>query len=327
MKDWQARIAETIDFIEASAVFPMHGDKRVAIANLLKEKRAANQISQALSQQMSQGTLWTVIGRGTEQTYRQYRRALILVRVMLLAQNATTVVNAVNAMTDGVLASNLANDINSIWLSKVSALNTELLTFKTSPLVFLATKKIYTFGVEQSKVMDDFIFTHNIEKDLYEFKPRSQLSSKPEFVYTPVKVFHIHVQSYTEVKNNLSTISGSNVTGADLMVTTQLSGCSVMYQVDNDNLIVAHIQPVGTTGYSLCNELRTSGKFLGGLNNIPVHVFGAQNTKQTGYDYLTNSHTYCIGINIGGNWKLYAQQHMASMFGAKSGNPICWEIV
>jgi len=62
------------------------------------------------------------------------------------------------------------------------------------------------------------------------------------YVHANVPGFNIHVQKYDDIKDSLHDIDGATVVG-DLALTTQLSGCTVIYRVAGGSLTVAHINP------------------------------------------------------------------------------------
>lgn len=136
----------------------------------------------------------------------------------------------------------------------------------------------------------------------------------------PVDVFQLSVQPYAGLgKTNRPippggqslNVLGSIAHGADLMVTTQLTGCAIVYYLNGANLVVAHVQPTGGIGAeAMCTSLRADATLSNAPGQAVTGVFGAQAVK--GGDpnnYQKAGHyNYCIGVRIGGSWDLYAQQ-------------------
>lgn len=149
--------------------------------------------------------------------------------------------------------------------------------------------------------------------------------------------FNIHVQSYSSIANTIGAINGAVVTG-DLALTTQLSGCTVLYSVNGGSLVVAHVQPDASVRTGLPHDLAGNagdplGVILalriardGGLGNalgggtfgifgmvndpgeVGLRLVGARNVRMHGYcGALGNG--YFIGVKKNGNWKLYSQQN------------------
>jgi hypothetical protein len=119
-------------------------------------------------------------------------------------------------------------------------------------------------------------------------------------------------------------VQGSTVAGAAVVVTTQLSGCSYMFETDGGNLVAAHIQPTKGQGYNLVTALRQGASFANGLN-APTHqgVFGAE-AQDGQFAYHPDRHTYVIGVMRNGTWELHAQKNHAN---TATSTPITWQIV
>ena len=90
-------------------------------------------------------------------------------------------------------------------------------------------------------------------------------------------------------------------TGPDIMVTGQLSGCAfVIDRAGGNNVNVAHIKPVGTTGATLATTLTG--------NHPNAFVYGA--TAGHGFYDSNDRVVSIIGIrNAAGAWRIYAQKH------------------
>ena len=103
------------------------------------------------------------------------------------------------------------------------------------------------------------------------------------------------------------TIAGAVVNGADLMVTTQLTGCAIPFHLNGATLVAAHVQPAGKAE-DMTADLRANGR----LTMAPdmTGVFGATAPKGNSVlNYQKDGfYNYCIGVRIGGSWNLYAQQ-------------------
>ena len=149
-------------------------------------------------------------------------------------------------------------------------------------------------------------------------------------------VYHVDVIPYTNVQNNLAAIPGERVTNSTVMITTQLTGCSVMYETDagRHHLVVAHIQPGGNPGglgrgYNLAPNLRAFGGFSNGLHGPGVvrNVFGSsQGMGVNDYDpaAVPVRQTYIIGILHNGAWELHCQRH--DIFNV-NGVPVTWRVL
>jgi hypothetical protein len=323
-KEWNARITETINFIRTAQV-PAHPNMRVPIAELLDAKYRQNQIPQALSQQMSFGAFYALQNRDIIRNFRKYRRALILIRVAILGDNAAFTVNQVAAIQDQNLALRLDNALNAAYQHEQQWLQAEYLSLRTNPAHFLAAKKLQIIGTNASGIVN-YTFFYNPDKRQYNFRPLPMILN---FVHIVVQVYHVHVQQFATVQNNLGAIVGGNTAGADVMITTQLSGCSLMYETTGQGLVAAHIQPTGGQGaagqgINLVATLRNQAGFNNGLVAGNFGVFGSEaNVGQHGY-VVGNRHAYIIGVRRNGVWELHAQQH-AIMDAASI--PTTWQVV
>jgi hypothetical protein len=88
-------------------------------------------------------------------------------------------------------------------------------------------------------------------------------------------------------------------TGADLMVTGQLSGCVFAIRQEPGRLIVAHVQPGGNRqpGAMLRQTIKLMGRFAN--YGRVTHVFGRG-------DYHGRAHV--LGVRKGGTWQIFAQE-------------------
>ncbi|MCO6458311.1 MAG: hypothetical protein J5I93_23640 [Pirellulaceae bacterium] len=331
MKDWQERIDETIDFIGGATV-PAHADKRAAIARLLREANQQALISQGLSTSMSQGTNWSIRHRDRAKLNRSYRRAIILIRVQLLNQVAVAVVAAVDNIPDGGLPTALGNDLGTVFAHEQQPLTNALLALQANPGNWLANNKIQLQGTVHSGAMNYgfFLDTHG---NRYTFKPPNAIIDE---VYISPVVYHVHVQKYLAVAGNPAAIQGEHLVGSNIMITTQLTGCAVMYETDaaHTNMVATHIQPEGPPnsagrGYNLVATLRGGGV---GFANPPGGVttravFGSGQGGQP-HDYDPNAnpprHTFCIGIRTVNGWELHCQRHN---IGVPADNIEYWRIL
>ena len=95
-----------------------------------------------------------------------------------------------------------------------------------------------------------------------------------------------------------------DVTGPNIMVTGQLSGCAFVIQpAGGNNVDVAHIRPVGRTGAHLARTLT--------YNHPNAFVYGA--TAGRGFYDSNDRVSSIIGIrNAGGAWSIYSQKHDAT---------------
>ena len=109
------------------------------------------------------------------------------------------------------------------------------------------------------------------------------------------------------------------------MVTTQLTGCSIVYYLNGATLVAAHVQPTGgIDAEAMCTNLRADATLSNAPGLAVTGVFGAQAPKgadPNNYQKAGNF-SFCIGVKIGGAWNLCAQQRTRGVGGAK----VAWTI-
>jgi hypothetical protein len=304
MKDWNARITETIAFIRAQNT--THHNRRNAIANLLHQLHTENQIAQITSQSMSQGGFPVTLHRDLVKDYRKFRRALILIRVAVLGEAILVATNQVGAIPDASLSTSLDTLLSQAYQAKQQELQAAYQSLKTTPSVFLSANKINIVATTSSGAKR-YKFYFSPDDNQYWFRPASERTG---IVNIQKTVYHVAVQQYSDVKSKLDKIDGGNAAGCDVLVTTQLTGCTFMYQTDGANLVAAHVQPGGGVDqFALRKKLRDEAAFKNELPGKPVRVFGAVKTPKPD-GYCRDKHSYIIGVR-NGQWELHAQRHVA----------------
>ena len=113
---------------------------------------------------------------------------------------------------------------------------------------------------------------------------------------------------------------------ADLTVTTQLTGCSIIYDLSGDrsNMVAAHVRPTGTTGPLLCQALRAGAALSNAIGGGAGGVFGAVGAREQNGYVMAEGACYFIGVRVGGAWELHGQQYAV---GAPLAAPRTWQIV
>ncbi len=90
---------------------------------------------------------------------------------------------------------------------------------------------------------------------------------------------------------------------ADIMVTTLLNGCTFVCQEVGDNVLMAHVQPIGLTGQQLATNIANgtfniAGVQAGTLRSFGPNVYNSQTEEAT-----------IIGVRTGRKWRVFAQVH------------------
>jgi hypothetical protein len=309
-KDDAARLTDTIAFIRTANVPLANVAERQTVADLLRDRDNAHRIPHTVSPAMSQGENRAVLGRDQVKENRHYRRAMILIRLALLGTHYTIAGNAVSQIPDANLADELGDDLHRV-VTQLQDLNDKLTQLKNTPLAFLQATKIRVGGASASKLMDYGMY-FDPGTGVYVLEPDASITA---FVSVTEAVYHVRVHEYAGLqKHNKVTgrddidVPGSNGAGAVLMLTTQLTGCSVVYHLNGVLLVAAHVQPSGgTNAETMCTNLRARARFT--THQAVTGVFGAQNARGNDATNYVNAgfYNYCVGVNSGG-WHLYAQQ-------------------
>jgi len=320
------RFADTVAFIRT-----MTGPGNLpvltapAVADLLDSFQGA--IPPIVDNAMSQGR------QGTDLT-RKYRRAMTLVLCVVNNTLAAQARQAVGLIPDAGLHAALVQmlkDVHTIYGGRVLGPVADRL--RHNPLQFLTNNRIKLGrGEMTTSGATPYELSWDTNARLYLLEPPNNVH---HFVHAKVPGFNIHVQKYADIKNQINAINGATVAG-DLALTTQLSGCTIVYRVTGGNLTVAHINPdadvrqqvpqnlaaftnapIGVLQTqrlardgNLANTAGTLGVFgmVGGPGETGMRMLGARQVRAHGYtDQLGNA--YFLGVKLGGNWHLYAQQN------------------
>lgn len=340
MKEWNLRLTETITFIRTAAV-PANGGIRNLIADVLEFKYRSG-IPQATSVAMSQGNFYALRGRDAIRTTRKYRRAIILIRSAILGVYALTAATAAALIPDVNLPGSLGGYLLAAQQHETGLLQTALNNLQHQAAVFLTANKINMEASAASGRMN-YVFYYDLLRRRYDFARTAHLTAGEMLLTSPTgtrfrvphispMVHHVHVQPFMTVYGgavgNLANINGAALDNNDnLMITTQLSGCSVVYQTQGTDLRAAHINPGGPhpglgRHYLLVQTMRAHAGFANPIAGGPaVQVFGAA-AADAQRDYFPDRYTYCIGVKTGGAWELHAQKHRNT----PADVPVTWRI-
>ena len=119
---------------------------------------------------------------------------------------------------------------------------------------------------------------------------------KPTFGGTVFQAVHIPVQPstlYVNLEQSPVKVYPLPTQGADIMITTQLSGCSFVMLAGDGTWSVAHLQPIKEEGAQLQERLEGAG----------YKVYGANNLSGGG----KIGRASVIGVRNKLTWKFYAQ--------------------
>ncbi|MGQ0646421.1 MAG: hypothetical protein ACT4P7_02550 [Gemmatimonadaceae bacterium] len=332
-KDDAIRITDTIAFIRGANVPVVHQPKRAVIADALRDRNVAGRIPTTISPAMSQGSNYAISGRDQVQEHRHYRRAMILIRAVLMGQDRNFAAGEVARIADANLPAALGGDLDQVTTT-LQDLATKVALLKTNPIAFLTANSLQVTGVDTSAPMA-YAFYFDTLSNVYNFAPVPTVAT---WALVVENVYHVHVQQYAALAKTDRVGGGQHINvsgnvvagaGADLMLTTQLTGCAVVYYLNGATLVAAHVQPSGgTIAETMCTNLRAGARLSSAPGSAVTGVFGAQTSK--GVDpnnYVKGGfYNYCVGVRDGGAWDLYAQQRPRSYGNAVGTAIVAWKI-
>ena len=119
-------------------------------------------------------------------------------------------------------------------------------------------------------------------------------------------VWHVDVSAANAIAiNNIPSVQVSRGGGPDVVVTTLLNGCTFACEPRPTHVLMAHVQPLGTTPALLETNVTANGILAGGTVVGAATVFGG------GISYQPANHDVTIiGVrDVQQRWNMYAQIH------------------
>jgi hypothetical protein len=181
-----------------------------------------------------------------------------------------------------------------------------------------------------------FQFGYDVLSDRYIFKPAT-IPESGYYVFSAVSIPAVNWWDVPGRGRNLNAgsfaqIHGTELSGSNIMLTTQFTGCSFCMKDHGGHVYAAHISPASvltadaacktdgaTLAGQICGDIPTVtagdfGNAAGGVN--PFRVYGRDKGNQNfpgGYPFTSSHLDYCciIGFETNGNWQLHCQ-HSAS---------------
>lgn len=245
---------------------------------------------------------------------RDLTRALRLVKLWQ-AQLETGIAGADALKTIGNIAENKLAEAVDISIGIVhsikrstspAALEEAMSELVQNPLGFLKTNVVTVSGVDAAPAgkKHTYRFWYDLRTGTYKFEAKAAMPLE-EFINKEAWI--IPVTPFSKVKDTYGELVGAEVSGCQLALTTQFSGCTYCFQVSKDRktLIAAHIDPEkgkGETGESLSTKLRDRGGFKDGNDG----TFQAYGRNKGGFGYGDGLITI-IAIKANGGWSIYSQ--------------------
>lgn len=323
MKNWQIRRDQTIAFIRTAQV-PNHADKRSIVADILQHKYP---MDAAASRNLSQGKNWAIRNREAVKLDRSYRRACIAIRAGILGYTLQVASAGLDALGLAALQNALGNDLNLAVNHERMLLHHALHDFRTSPANFMANNALKMEANPNFAGHTPCLFYFNYNQAQYQFRPdlNANLTASEGIrvggamgagynaIFIRINVYNLLWTLYSAVSGNLAAVMGSVIQHDDLMVTDQLTGCSLMFDVNGTNMTIIHVQPdgpPGTAGRGHLLALTMRGAQFANGQGGGLHVLGSRPVENRPLDYNNNMSTQVVGIVRNGVWEIWAQTRM-----------------
>jgi hypothetical protein len=318
-------VADTIFYLNTATIAPTTADHlRTPVAEWLEEIIFSPAIEQALNQ----------IPAGTGNAYKS-RRAMILILCGLNNVPLASAKQAVAQYADNALPAALGKMLQDVErVSVPRRLLPASNSFLTNPSAFLAINRVRTTsGALVGSGPTAFDFSWAVHSKMYLFEP----PGNPTMHITVPNGFNLGTTKFQTI-GNLGQITGEVAQGS-YVLTTQLSGCSIIYSVNAGNLVVAHVWPdaavdnnvplavsqaVGGSprgvvlGMRMIHEGGFSNPVVGGtfgvfgmvdtIHEVGLRNLGPANVRMHGYT-ATYGHAYFIAVLVNGSWVLFGQQN------------------
>ena len=305
-KDWRDRIAETVTFLRGY-VGGVNGRYAEAVGFCLGLRHQGNALK-VISEHMAQGGYPWGANTAQQKDYRKRRRAIILVRAEILGdapnlaktQTTNIVDNQLDHQLDlvlGLARQQLVLQVTAAWQQ-----------FCNQTGAFLQNNEIFIRKDDIGGVRPA-CFGLDYAVNRYRIHPAGvQLPNSS--IEIPVQVCHVPVTRWDAVQANPGNLPGVDADRAYPVVTTQLTGCSYVYQINGNAMQMAHIWPHGSVDAKVMGVNLTANAGFLVSNGGNVEVFRAEDQNgPTGYMHVA-TWTYPIAVYNGtsGAWEVHVQQ-------------------
>lgn len=187
-----------------------------------------------------EGALTSWYYSGSE-TLRNIRRAMVMLNARFRNAEPAAAVRAVSFLSGRELSIGLRSVMMEIISRRASnQLPNDAADLLANPEAFVTNNRLYLQGTgRRPSDSHDYAFIYNIEYHRYDLKPAIYAFGAEN---QPIRAFDIAVQQFSDISDTMGAIVGDAVT-EDLCITTQLTGCAILYRVEGASLTCTHIQP------------------------------------------------------------------------------------
>jgi len=185
----------------------------------------------------------------------------------------------------------------------------KMAALKLHPLAFLRENRVLINGRSTAGL---FTYGFYMERGIYKLD-----CVIPAFGRYQVKALNVPAALYATVKDTPGAIVGTKSSDhpeADMMLTTQFTGCCFCFSINGTEITAAHIDPGGGMGrvspYVGQDVTNALGKGAGGFSNGNGGTFKAYGRvgDEGGYGYSQGAKQMTIvALKRKGTWKVYSQ--------------------
>jgi hypothetical protein len=339
-KKAETRITETLNFLHDTPLLPSSTRHYVEqyLADYLTAAYPVKNNNAAYKTFSDDASMANVANAGNSDQ-RMLRRALVL---MWKVMGSDLRANQVKAMAVGDLNAHLRHTVlKALICSGMRTGDTHAAryvldqVFRRDPLQFLTDNPIMISGSTANSGANQnivpFQFGYDPSKDRYVFSP----ANPPKTGHYPISPASIPAMNWWDVpgrgnvlaNGSFAQIHGTKLSGSDIMLTTQFTGCSFCMKTHGGMHYAAHISPASvlsahaafkTDGLTLANQLCgtvvnvVGGNFANAAGPGLFRVYGRDRGNgpfPNGYPFTASHLVYCciIGFEENGAWQLYCQ--------------------
>jgi hypothetical protein len=260
-----------------------------------------------------------------EKAERHYRRALHMMYQSLGDSPARA---AVDTMAEAALAPafrKLAKEVYLYWDKTGAACRAKLDKLRSSPRQFLEENEIFINGHKKKETGHVrgpawFLVSYEPGRKRFVFEPmgsEQDRADQPGYRFQAISVPAVAHDDASEHRN-LQELIPTELTGLDIMLTTQFSGCSFCLQQSGGKVYAAHISPdearTKQDPIALADTLRGTGAAAGGAfkgvggSGFRVYGRGESDVKgDAGYAKALKA-MLIIGVRSKtGTWEVFSQ--------------------
>lgn len=322
-KDTKDRVKETLKFIRTYPGVPNY--QRMVAADHGAAWIKANFASKTTFDTFSNSLSHKNNANAGDETARARRRACVLLATVLArpALEKTGYRTAPAAGLDAVLRTLIEKAYWAGDKSGTACLDVLANGLMRDPVTWLNANELLLSGGD---IAGKTVFHLSYDGGYNRFciEPMNAIAQQHGCYFEGIQIPAVAWHQWTPGGNNHSNMTGVSLdAGPDIMITTQMTGCSLVYKrATNGKVYVAHAYPdtrnrdaaKKKTGSGLAEELKgqhgaTAADFSNATGGT-VEVYGPTGDGTDGYDMDTNR-LYIVGIRRAGAWKIYGQ-HVAS---------------